>query len=67
MSTNSNIRQKLGQLIMMDFRYWGEDSNNQRRPFTKTNDIVNKIFKAYNLGGFILFRENIQNNEQVIS
>lgn len=35
MSTNSNIRQKLGQLIMMDFRYWGEDSNNQRIPFTK--------------------------------
>ncbi|NDU05067.1 glycoside hydrolase family 3 protein, partial [Francisella tularensis subsp. holarctica] len=67
MSTNSNIRQKLGQLIMMDFRYWGEDSNNQRIPFTKTNDIVNKIFKDYNLGGFILFRENIQNNEQVIS
>lgn len=55
MSTNSNIRQKLGQLIMMDFRYWGEDSNNQRIPFTKTNDIVNKIFKDYNLGGFILF------------
>lgn len=67
MPTNSNIRQKLGQLIMLDFRYWGEDSNNQRIPFTKTNDIVNKIFKNYNLGGFILFRENIQNNEQVIS
>lgn len=67
MSTNSNIRQKLGQLIMLDFRYWGEDPDNQRIPFTKTNDIVNKIFKDYNLGGFILFRENIQNNEQVIS
>ncbi|AFJ43889.1 glycoside hydrolase family 3 protein [Francisella orientalis] len=67
MPTNSNIRQKLGQLIMLDFRYWVEDSNNQRIPFTKTNDIVNKIFKDYNLGGFILFRDNIQDNEQVIS
>ncbi|MBY7733515.1 glycoside hydrolase family 3 protein [Francisella philomiragia] len=67
MPTNSNIRQKLGQLIMLDFRYWGEDSNNQRIPFIKTNSIVEKIFKDYNLGGFILFRENIHNNEQVIS
>ncbi|MDE5007277.1 glycoside hydrolase family 3 protein, partial [Francisella tularensis subsp. holarctica] len=41
--------------------------NNQSITFTKTNDIVNKFFKDFNLGGFILFRENIQNNEQVIS
>ncbi|MFC4891766.1 glycoside hydrolase family 3 protein [Pseudofrancisella aestuarii] len=63
----NSIRNKIGQLIMLDFRYWGEDSNNQPLPFTKTNDMVNKVFKDYNLGGFILFRENIQDNQQTIS
>ena len=67
MSTNSNIRKKLGQLIMMDFRYWNEDSTKQPIPFIKTNQTINRIFKDYNLGGFILFRENIQDNQQTIS
>ncbi|ORM38648.1 beta-glucosidase [Francisella endosymbiont of Ornithodoros moubata] len=67
MSTNSNIRKKLGQLIMMDFRYWNEDSTKQPIPFIKANQTINRIFKDYNLGGFILFRENIQDNQQTIS
>ncbi|AXH29846.1 MULTISPECIES: glycoside hydrolase family 3 protein [Francisella] len=62
-----SIRKKLGQLIMMDFRYWDEDSNNKPIPFIKTNQTINKIFKDYNLSGFILFRENIQSNQQTIS
>ncbi|APC91569.1 Beta-hexosaminidase [Francisella sp. MA067296] len=52
---------------MMDFRYWDEDSNNKPIPFIKTNQTINKIFKDYNLSGFILFRENIQSNQQTIS
>ncbi|WP_052399115.1 glycoside hydrolase family 3 protein [Candidatus Francisella endociliophora] len=61
-----SIRKKLGQLIMMDFRYWGEDSNQKSVPFTKSNDTINNLFKDYNLGGFILFKENIKSNEQTI-
>ncbi|MED7788823.1 glycoside hydrolase family 3 protein [Francisella sp. 19X1-34] len=64
---SSLIRKKLGQLIMMDFRYWGEDHNNKPLAFTKTNQIVNNLFKDYNLSGFILFKENIETNEQTIS
>ncbi|MED7818436.1 MULTISPECIES: glycoside hydrolase family 3 protein [unclassified Francisella] len=62
-----SIRRKLGQLIMMDFRYWGEDLDNKPLAFTKTNQIINKLFKDYNLSGFILFKENIETNEQTIS
>ena len=64
---NSSIRKKLGQLIMMDFRYWGENSDNKPIPFIKTNQIINNLFKDYNLSGFILFKENIETNEQTIS
>lgn len=52
---------------MMDFRYWGEDLQGNPTPFTSSNNTINKLFKDYNLGGFILFKENIQNNEQIIS
>lgn len=62
-----SIKKKLGQLIMMDFRCWGEDSDKNPKPFTEANNIVNKLFSNYNLGGFILFKENIQSNEQTIS
>ncbi|QIW10167.1 glycoside hydrolase family 3 protein [Francisella sp. LA112445] len=63
----SKIRKKLGQLIMMDFRHWGENSDSQPIPFIKTNQTINNLFKNYNLSGFILFKENIETNEQVIS
>ena len=61
------IRQKIGQLIMMDFRYWGKDSSSANIPFIQSNQKVCEVFKKYNLGGFILFKENIENNEQTIS
>ncbi|TDT69665.1 beta-N-acetylhexosaminidase [Allofrancisella inopinata] len=62
-----SIRTKLGQLFMMDFRYWGEDPNKTPIAFTEANKTVCNLFKEYNLGGFILFKENIQNNHQTIS
>ena len=52
---------------MMDFRYWGNDSSGKQSPFIESNQEVCKLFKKYNLGGFILFKENIENNQQTIS
>ena len=62
-----NIREKICQLIIMDFRYWDICSDGTPIPFTKSNKVINNIFRNYNLGGFILFRENIENNTQIIS
>ena len=61
------IKQKLGQLFMMDFRYWGNDSSGVNISFTHSDQTVCNLFQVYNLGGFILFKENIENNHQVIS
>ena len=52
---------------MMDFRYWGNDSCGKPSPFVESNQKVCGLFKKYNLGGFILFKENIENNQQIIS
>ena len=62
-----SIKNKLGQLLMMDFRYWGENSKKKPIPFTHANRKVCELFKSYNLGGFILFKENIYDNHQTIS
>ncbi|MCK5779452.1 MAG: glycoside hydrolase family 3 protein [Psychrilyobacter sp.] len=57
---NMSAREKLGQMIMMDFRNW----NN--KPFTIMNDQVKEVIKNYDLGGVILFRENIITTKQTI-
>lgn len=53
-------REKLGQLMMIDFRNWN------KKPFIKMNSDVKKIIIDYKLGGIILFRENLINTEQTI-
>lgn len=53
-------REKLGQLIMIDFRNWNE------KPFTAMNPEVKQIIQDYELGGIILFRENLVDTEQTV-
>ncbi|MGB6129136.1 MAG: glycoside hydrolase family 3 protein [Psychrilyobacter sp.] len=53
-------REKLGQLMMIDFRNWN------KKPFTVMNSDVKKIIIDYDLGGIILFRENLVNTEQTV-
>lgn len=63
----ATITDKLGQLLMMDFRYWGKDSSDNLAAFTQANQKVLELFSKYNFGGFILFKENITSNHQTIS
>ncbi|OQY08366.1 MAG: hypothetical protein B6I28_04795 [Fusobacteriia bacterium 4572_132] len=51
-------KEKLGQLIMPDFRNWND------KPLIKMNDDIKNIIEEYKFGGIILFRENIINKEQ---
>lgn len=53
-------REKLGQLMMIDFRNWN------KKTFTVMNSDVKKIIIDYDLGGIILFRENLVNTEQTV-
>ena len=58
------LEEKVGQMLMPDFRNWDKDENGKWKPFTEMNDEVKKIIEDYNLGGVILFRENVANTEQ---
>ena len=62
-----SIQKKIGQLIMMDFRYWGGDSNGHPIPFKIPNKIILELFSKYNLGSFILFKENLEDNKQILT
>ena len=64
---NISIREKLGQLIMMDFRYWKCDKKGQFIPMTEVSPEILTLIKQYRLGSVILFRENIQNTAQTVS
>ncbi|HBM17100.1 MAG TPA: glycosyl hydrolase [Lentisphaeria bacterium] len=60
------IREKIGQMIMPDFRNWGRNEDGNFIPFTRTNPQVESLIKHYKFGGICLFRENIVNPEQTI-
>ncbi|GAB1440137.1 glycoside hydrolase family 3 protein [Providencia sp.] len=63
---NMSEAEKIGQLFMLDFRYWNKDSNGEPAPFLAMNDEVSKVINQYHLGSVILFRENLIDTPQTI-
>ena len=59
-------KQKVEQMLMVDFRYWDEDTSDgvQNKAFTVMNDQVRQIVEDYNFGSVIYFAQNIQETEQ---
>ena len=53
------LREKISQLIMMDFRTW--DNQN----FTTMNESVKKLIENNDFGGIILFKENLATTSQI--
>jgi len=64
---NMSLRQKITQMLMVDFRYWDEDLTDDvdysKLPFTKMNSQVQKIVEDYDFGAVIYFAQNIQTTE----
>jgi len=58
MVDNMTLRDKVTQMMMVDFRLWGSAD------FTVMNDEVRKIIADYNFGSVILFANNIKETEQ---
>lgn len=67
--SNMTLRQKITQMLMVDFRYWdsdlsdGEQSGNGYE-FTDMNPQVQKIVEDYDFGAIIYFAQNIQETKQ---
>ena len=52
------LEEKVGQMLMPDFRNWNGSA------FTVINDEVKGVVQKYHLGGVILFAENVKGTEQ---
>nr|WP_314267970.1 glycoside hydrolase family 3 protein [uncultured Moellerella sp.] len=59
--------EKIGQLFMLDFRYWNKDQNGEPIPFLTMNKDVANVMNKYHLGSVILFRENLIDTPQTVS
>ncbi len=60
------IDQKIGQMIMPDFRKWQAEGEDAQFDMTVLNDEVAEIIDKYDFGGVILFAENVKETEQTL-
>ncbi|MET3196041.1 glycoside hydrolase family 3 protein [Bacillus sp. OAE603] len=61
---NMTVDEKIGQMLMPDFRNWQKQGETKATGFTVMNDEVGSIIQKYHLGGVILFAENVVGTEQ---
>lgn len=67
-ATNLTLEQQLGQKLMLDFRYYCEQDSEKkcRQPVTSLPDDLANIIAKHNIGGVILFAENIDSIPQIV-
>lgn len=61
---NMTVEEKVGQMLMPDFRNWQKQGESKATGFTVMNEEVGSIIEKYHLGGVILFAENVVGTEQ---
>lgn len=61
-----SLKDKVTQMMMVDFRYWDEDLTDSEGAvgFTVMNDQVRQIVEDYNFGAVIYFAQNLTGTEQ---
>ncbi|QJD70191.1 glycoside hydrolase family 3 protein [Xanthomonas campestris pv. badrii] len=58
------LEEKIGQKIMLDFRYW-DPVGNQRLDMTAPDDVIGRIIESNHVGGVILFSNNLKEQSQI--
>ena len=61
----STLKEQLLELMMLDIRYFGKDSDGNYLPVTKLPIELKNFLKEYPVGGIILFRENLQDIHEI--
>lgn len=59
-----SLDEKIGQILMTDFRQWKSCGKDKEEDLTEVNKEVAEIVNKYHLGGVILFANNVKNTEQ---
>lgn len=62
--SNMTLEEKVGQMLMPDFRQWKLEGEEKAKDFTEINEEVSNIIDRYDLGGVILFAPNVKTTEQ---
>ncbi|WP_412547159.1 glycoside hydrolase family 3 N-terminal domain-containing protein [Peribacillus simplex] len=63
---NMTVDEKVGQMLMPDFRNWKKQEEVKATGFIEMNSEIASIIKKYHLGGVILFAENVVDTEQTV-
>lgn len=58
------LDEKIGQMLMPDFRQWKQAGESEVQDFTEMNEEVAEIIDEFDLGGVILFAQNVKTTEQ---
>lgn len=66
MVSDMTLEEKIGQMLMPDFRNWKTEGDSSAKGLTEMNDEVAGIIQRYHLGGVILFAENVTGTEQTV-
>lgn len=63
---NMPLRNKVTQMLMVDFRYWDENTSDkiERKGLTVMNSQVEGIIRDYNFGAVIYFAQNLTDTKQ---
>lgn len=64
-----SVGQSVGQKIILDFRFYCDDGTSSKackKPVTTLPDALKDLLVTHNIGGVILFSENINSNQQLI-
>ena len=59
-----SLDEKVGQMLMPDFRNWKKQGESKATGFTVMNEEVGSLIEKYHFGGVILFAENVTGTEQ---
>lgn len=66
MVQDMSLDEKIGQMLMPDFRNWQTKDESAPTGFTKMNNEVSHLVEKYHLGGVILFAENVVDTKQTV-
>ena len=63
---NMTLEEKLGQMMLMDFRQWKKHNESGLQNLEEMNSEVGNIISKYHFGGVILFSSNLKNTEKSV-
>ena len=61
-----SLEEKIGQKIMLDFRFWVYTTGEGAQDWTRPNEDIGRILRKNHIGGVILFSNNLKDKEQIL-